>query len=494
MNFLTLLRSTAGVLLAGALTCLPSMATHAQVAIRRSPNAFNLFTVEQDIEIGQHAAAVFERQATLLRTARTMSFVTAVSNLIAAQVRGSPFTFRVSAINSSEVNAYALPGGWIFLTRGLLSTARNEAEVAALVAHAMAHIVLRHGTASASKAYFAKVGLSALGGLGDGPGVAQTMVNVAGGYGSSAAFLRFTRSDEYDADALGAEWLSKAGYDPVAMATVMQTLRRAGTRADRFFRYHPPADDREIRVRNLSNLLSHGRTDVVGGFARMRWSGGPASSWDAATKESNGTVAVRTTAVAPDIPMPSSEFTRFSSPDAAVEIDHPANWSAHSAGDAMSFAPSGGVVDGNEGAPSLLQGAIVNSYAPFENEVDRWNNSLTRHFAPFPDRSRPRGILEDATDDLVRQILNVNEYLRATPRSAKAEVVDGLRGYRVQLSGRSPSTGHVERIMVYTRLLPDEQVIYLACIAGAGRNAALVERACSRMAQSIRPNESANRR
>ena len=159
----------------------------------------------------------------------------------------------------------------------------------------------------------------------------------------------------------------------------------------------------------------------------------------------------------------------------------------------MSFAPAEALFDREDGAPNLVEGLIVNHYAPFEDDVERWNNSLTRHYAPFADRSRPRGPLEDATDDLVRQILDANNWLTAPTGSARSELVDGVKGYSIRLRGRSPLTGQTERVTVYTRMLPDDQVIYMACIA-AGKNASSVERACTRMVQSMRVNEAAANR
>jgi hypothetical protein len=222
----------------------------------------------------------------------------------------------------------------------------------------------------------------------------------------------------------------------------------------------------------------------------MRWGNAGTAAVPAApgVNISTGSVELRTTPAVPDIPAPSPEFTRFSNPDAPIEIEHPANWDAHQSGMAMTFVPSGGVVDRDDGAPSLRQGVVVNYYEPFEGDVERWNNSLERNYAPFEDRSRPRGLLEDATDDLVRQILIANSWLSAPTRSARPEQGDGMRGYSVKLRGRSPVTGELERVTVYTRALPDDHVIYMACVAG-GRSAASVERACSRMMQSLRVND-----
>jgi Zn-dependent protease with chaperone function len=489
-------RIASGALLAGAVAFLsPTLSVGAQVAIKRAPSGFNLFSVQQDVEIGRQSAADLERRLQLVTSTRTSRYLASIGSLLAAQVPGAAYPFEVRVVNTPDVNAFVLPGGQIFLTGGLLSLTRSEAEVAGLLAHAMGHVVLRHGTARASKAYLSKAGLSALGGLVGRTAPTSSIVNAVGGYGLNPVFLKFNRPDEYEADALGAELMSKAGYDPVAMATILATLRREGARApgiDRFNSSHPPIADRERRIRNLSNVLGHGRSDLVGGFNRMRWHGGGMASTRAATEQhtSAGSVELRSTRVAPDIPAPSPQFTRFSSPDALVTIEYPSNWDPYHSGLAMSFAPSGGVIDGEDGAPNLRQGAIVNQYAPFEDDVGRWNNSLTRHYAPFADRSRPRGALEDATDDLVRQILDVYPWLSAPTGSARSELVDGMRGYSVRLSGRSPLTGEMERVTVYTTALPDDHVVYMACVAH-GRTATTVERACARMIQSLRVNEAA---
>jgi hypothetical protein len=402
----------------------------------------------------------------------------------------------VRALGTAGVDALVIPGGYLYLTQGLLSLTRREAEVAGLIAHAMAHVLLRHGTEQASKAYLSRAGLGALGGLTGSAQLTERVLGITGGSGLRAAYLTFTRSDEYEADALGAELLSKAGYDPVGIATILATLRRDQPRVAEigdFFRHHPLAPDREIRIRNLANVLRQGRSEIVGGFNRLRWRVATAAAPRPQTLASTGNVEIRTTPAPPEIPPPSTRFTRFSNPEALVIIDHPDNWQTYQSGSAMSFAPPGGVVDIENGARNLVEGVILNAYAPFEDAVERWNRSLTRHYAPFEDRTRPRGILEDATDDLVRQILDINSHLRAPTGSARAETVEGMRGYSVRLSGRSPITGQLERITLYTRMLPDDQVIYMACIA-PGRSALLMERTCARMAQSLRFNEASTSR
>lgn len=485
------LMTASGVLLAGVVTFIPATAS-AQV-VRRSPTGFNLFSVEQDVEVGRRAAAELTALLPLSKNQHIDRFLTAVTGLLATQT-GVGTSFHVLAVNSAGADLLVLPDGTIFVDRGLLALARSEADVAAVIAHGMAHVVLRHGTSRASKAYLGKVGISALGGRGPEATPAR-IVQAVGGFGTSAAFLRFAQVDEYEADALGAEWLASAGYDPVAMATIFGALRRVGHTANAaFFDQHPPPADREVRIRNLANILRHGSQEQVGGFTRIRWSAGnrPVAPSEG-TNVSAGDVEIPPVRVTASVPPPSTHFNRFGHPNSVLAIDYPDNWEAYQSGVGVSFVPEGGLVERTEGGPNLLQGVIVNQYEPFENDVERWNNSLTRNYAPFSDRTRRRGVLEDATDDLVRQILSVSTYLKATTGSARSEVVDGAKGYSVRLTGRSPITGQTERVTLYTRAFPDDHVVYMACVA-AGDNAIPIERACARMLQSLRINDSAMNR
>jgi hypothetical protein len=318
------------------------------------------------------------------------------------------------------------------------------------------------------------------------------MINSAGGFGMSAPFLTFGERDEYEADALAAEIMAKAGYDPVAMAALFSRLRQARSRnaqLEAFFRRHPAPKDRESRIRNLANVVGHGRAEVVGGFStsRLKTSARPTPSTDS-INVSTGSVSIDPEPVALKVAAPSSKFVKFTHPDSVLTIEYPGNWDVYPAGLAVSFAPAGGIIDRPNREPRLLNGMVLNYYAPFEGAVERWNKSLTRNYAPFDDRTRPRGPLEDATDDLVRQIIAINSYLSAPNKSARAESFDEARGYSVRLRGRSPITGQIERVTVYTRALPDDHIVYLACVTPAQFVVAM-ERSCARMARSLRVND-----
>ena len=494
-------RKAATLMFAGAAVFVPITRTaEAQVSIKRSPSGFNLFSVQQDVDLGRQSAAEVEKQVPVLNDSRTNTYLTRIITRLAAQAPGTKYPYTIKAVNSTEINAFALPGGPMYVNRGLVTTARNEAELAGVLAHEMSHVILRHGTEQASKAYLGKAGLSLLGGLvGKRGSTSSQIVQAVGGFGLNAAFLKFSRADELEADALGAELMSKAGYDPLAMATMFATLEteqgRDPSKLERFFSSHPPPADRQARIRTLATSLGGGSLQVVGGFPAIQSRlGGVTAS--AVTSQptyttSPGTVEIPTETATINVPMPSSTFARFRHGAGFFTVDYPNNWRTYQTGFAVSLAPEGGVVELSNGQPNLLFGAIVNHYAPFAGADDRWSSSLQRNYTPFEDRvNQPRSFLEDATDDLVRTLTSANNYLSVLSGSVRQEVIDGAQGYSVLMTGRSPVTGEDERAMLYTRGLPDNHVIYMICIAPA-RYSSTMDQTCSRMMRTLQVNDAA---
>lgn len=492
------------LVLASTLALAPlSAPLDAQSSVRRSPSGFNLFSVQQDVEIGQQAAAEAEQQLPLLNDAVTNRYLSRIVQRLAAQAPGADYPYTIKAVNATEINAFSLPGGPMYVNRGLITTARNEAELAGVLAHEMAHVALRHGTNQASKAYLAQAGLGILGGLLGSKGGTSRIVNAVGGFGLNAVFLKFSRDDEYEADAAGAEMMARAGYNPNAMADFFALLRqeqgRDPSKLERFFASHPPPANRETRIRSLAASLGQVQTREVGGLASIQSRLGSVAAatsqtqWP--TQTSAGTVARPGDIVRVNVPAPSSRFVRFDQPNGFFTIQYPNNWLAFANQNSLaaSFAPSGGVTELSDGMPVMTYGVIVNHYAPFNGESARRANSLQRNYAPFEDRNAARGSLEEATDDLIYQVLATNTYLRAEAGSARAEEIDGAKGYSVLLSGRSPVTGEDERVTAYTRELTDGHVLYALCIAPSRLWTAL-DQACGRMIRTLIVNDAAAHR
>ncbi len=421
------------------------------------PSAFNLYSVEQDIEIGRQSAAEAETKLPLLRDASVDRYLNRIVKLLASETPGERYPYQIKAVNDPTINAFALPGGPMYANRGLLVAARSEGELAGVIAHEIAHVALRHGTHQASKASLASAGLGILGGLlGNSSGDAAQMIGVVGGLGLNAAFMKFGRDAEYEADRLGAEVMAASGYDPTAMADFFALLRAEGARNPSalatFFSSHPPSEQREARIRTQANTLVRTPSRAVGGFGEMvaevkRLS--PPAQVAAGRAPTTTSPVSSGPPIAVRVAAPSARFKTFKHRGGYFSIDYPTNWKAYGEGAsfATSLAPDGGIVEAANGQPALAYGVVVNHYEPFEGE--RVRREVNK-----------RGKLENASLDLVRQIRRSNPHLRPVKGSTKQEKIAGTVARSVTLSGRSPVTGKDERVVVSSRALSDDHILY----------------------------------
>lgn len=212
---------------------------------RTALGGFNLFSVTHDIQIGQQSAVAAEKQMALLGVPGADRYINLIAQRLTPFAPGARYPYAAKIVNAPDIKAFSLPGGPLYLNRGLIDATRNEAELASVIAHEMAHVALRHGTTIVSNAYLGKTGLGLLGGLvGKRGSTASNIVNVVGGMGLNATFLKFSRDDENNADRVGAEMMARAGYSPVAMADFFALLRQKNGRdpstLEMFFGSHPP--------------------------------------------------------------------------------------------------------------------------------------------------------------------------------------------------------------------------------------------------------------
>jgi predicted Zn-dependent protease len=237
--------------------------------------AINLFSVQQDAEVGRQAAQDAERQLPMLRDGMTEGYVNAIVQRLAAVAPGPRFPYRARVVNAAEINAFALPGGYVYVNRGLIEAVRNEGELAGVLAHEMAHVAQRHGTSQATKAYGAQIGVGLLGSLLGGRdhrlGVGEQVI---GSLGLNALFMKFSRNAESEADRVGAQMMSRAGYDPMAMANFFDLLaaqqRGNPSAVSQFFSDHPSPKNRSASIRALAAQLGRGRGTQVGGLQTVQ--------------------------------------------------------------------------------------------------------------------------------------------------------------------------------------------------------------------------------
>src|SRR5437762_1161685 len=232
-----------------------SAAADAQTKIKPG---FNLFSPEQDVQVGQQSVVEAERQLPLLNDAAVNGYVNRIGRRLSQNAGGPNFQYQFRVVNASDINAFALPGGFVYVNRGVLDQARNEGEVAGVLAHEISHVSLRHGTHQASKAYLAQAGISILGGiLGGkvGQGAAQ-VINAVGGIGLNALFLKYSRDLETQADVRGSQILAASGYSPVDMVNFFKTLENVDkARKTSWLSDHPAPPDRINRIEQEARLL-----------------------------------------------------------------------------------------------------------------------------------------------------------------------------------------------------------------------------------------------
>jgi predicted Zn-dependent protease len=228
------------------------------VAAQSLRPGFNIFSPQQDYEIGRRSALAANRQLRTYNDAR----ISRIGRRLAAVAPGTRFPYEFRVVNDSSINAFALPGGFVYINRGAINSARSEDEIAAVLAHEIAHVSLRHGTNQASKAYLAQAGLGLISGLLGGrsqSGLGQVM-GAIGGFGLNALFLKNSRSSEQQADSLALQILRRAGYSPYGMVSFLQTIQRnSGGRSVEFLSSHPNPENRIARLQQELNYAPRRR-------------------------------------------------------------------------------------------------------------------------------------------------------------------------------------------------------------------------------------------
>jgi len=417
----------------------------------------NKYTPAQDVQLGREAAAEAESQLPVLRDDAVTSYIEGIGDRLVAAIPNeldhSEFRYTFKVINVREINAFALPGGPMYLNRGMIEKSSTEGEMASVMAHELSHVALRHGTAQASKA--TKYEIGALAGAVLGAiigGNLGTVVSQGTQFGIGTAFLRFSREYERQADLLGAQLMARAGYDPREMANMFRTIEKeGGSGGPEWLKSHPNPENRQNAIlKEAQSLRVDDRVrdsrDYEQAKARLRGMS-PAPTTEDAVRNAERRGASKggtgTSGRGGDVPIgrvepPSSRYTTYDE-GGIFRVAVPSNWRELQDSDAVTFAPEGGY------------GTV------------RGQNVFTHGIQIGFTRNEAHN-LQTATDELIAA------FARGNPDLGRASgyqnvTVDGHRGLRTTMTNVNEATGDPESIQLVTTALGNGDLLYAIGVA-----------------------------
>ncbi|HKW62364.1 MAG TPA: M48 family metallopeptidase [Candidatus Acidoferrum sp.] len=405
------------------------------------PSRFNAFSPQQDIELGKRAAMDAARQLPLCNAPRVDAYLTQLGMRLVAKLptNGVQYPFEFHCVNDKAINAFALPGGYVFINRGAIEAADNESQLAGVMAHEISHVALRHGTNQATKAEAAEGFLGIAGGI-FGGSTGGALLTKLGAFAAGGVLLRYSRTAESQADVMGTQVLYDSGYDPRAMAQFFEKLEAEtkGKNPPEFFSDHPNPERRVERVdeevEKLGGAPSNARRD--------------SPEFESIKREVLALPVVKklTPAAAAAGKPPAPPSGNFATHQAnGYSLKYPDNWKKYpdTNGSGASFAPDGGVVDDGTGHAALAYGLIV---------------SVTQASGDASDLDA----LNNATQQMIQELQKSNPNMKITRPSERVRL-NGQPGLATYLSNDSPIGGQ-ETDWIITTLRP-EGLVSFVCVA-----------------------------
>ena len=410
----------------------------------------NPYSLDKDVQLGSQAAQEVERQIPLLNDREVQRYVADVGRKLAeaipAEFQHPEFRYSYKVTDKREINAFALPGGFTYVNRGLIEAASNEGELAGVIAHEISHVALRHGTAQVAKAQKYQT-------LGAIAGVAGAVVggvgNVAGQLGQmgiGAYFLKFSREYEKQADILGAHIMANAGYDPRDLANMFRTIERTsgGGGGPQWMSDHPNPGNRYEYIVKEAELLrvAHANVDPREFTEiRARLRDLPTGRSGEISRNGGGARNPSTSGMpAPSgrVDYPSGRFRTYTENN-LFSIAVPENWRELRLGDYVTFAPEGGYGE--------VQGQFVFTHGA------QIGMSQVNHRT-----------LRQATDEYLYNLSQGNRNMRRYSEYQR-ESLAGHEALSIVLTNVSEVSGQTEFVTIYTALLRNGNLLYVIAVA-----------------------------
>jgi len=405
---------------------------------------WNMFSAQQDISLGKQAALDAQKQLPLCNAPKVDAYLTQLGMKLVAHLdtHGATYPWEFHCVNDRAINAFALPGGYVFINRGAIEAADNEAQLAGIMAHEISHVALRHGTNQASKAQLSQGAVGLLGAL-SGGGVGGALIAQLGSFAAGGVLLRYSRTAETQADVSGTQVLYDSGYDPRAMAQFFEKLQAEtkGKNPPEFFSDHPNPDHRLERVddeiQKLGGIPPNARRDSQEFEAAKREVMNLPILKKGTPGGAGGTGTISKPA-APSVNMTSYQATGYT-------LKYPDNWKKYGDQNSVAFAPDGGVGNDSSGHGALAYGITVGT------------SSLQNADAS--------NALDTGTQQLISGLQQSNPNMKVTRQSARVRL-NNQPALSTYLSNDSPVGGQ-ETDWIITVVRP-EGLVYFVCTAPAG--------------------------
>ena len=449
----------------------PAASLPAQTVVKPPKNRF---TPRQDVEIGKEAAAEIQKEYPVIKDERIVAYLTRLGeHLVAAapsELKESAYEYSFTPVNLKEINAFALPGGPMFVHRGMFDAAASEGEVVGVMAHELSHVLLRHGTANATKAQNPWLQLGQIAGMVGGAvvgGATGSLIAQGSQMGLGAVLLRYSRDYEKQADLLGAQIMAQAGYDPRALAHMFETIEReaksgGGGDTPQWLSSHPNPGNRTQYITKEAGMLRLGAPADERDFepTRAAFASLPAAKTmeDLAKAKSNrGNLVEPLGTPGRPVPPPSSQYRNITGGQ-VFQAAVPDNWSSVPSESAIRVVPENGY--------GQLNGRMVFSHG--------------LEFGVAKAESRD---LREATKAWLNGIAKSNRELRLAGTQQALQISE-RPAIGTPLTNPSP-LGGLERIGAYTMFLADGTLFYYLTIVPENQAEAFAE-TFERVAQSIR--------
>jgi beta-barrel assembly-enhancing protease len=429
----------------------------------------NKFTAEQDVQLGQQSAAEVSKQLPIISDPEIQGYLDRLGRRLVdaapRELNHPAFKYSFTPVDVKEINAFALPGGPMFVNRGMIEAATTEGEMVGVMAHELSHVLLRHGTANVTRAQ--KWQWGALAGAVAGAvvgGDAGSLIADTSNFGVGTLLLKYSRDYEKQADLLGAQIMARAGYDPVALGRMFETIAKQGGRGGpQWLSSHPDPGNRTAYIqKEASTLRVASAAPDAAGFqqARARLAGmSPAPTGEeAARRAAAGAPAPSVGTLGQPVPAPAAQYRTLKGGQ-LFEVSAPQNWQPVSSNNSVRLVPQNAMGEVN-GQSVFTHGVQIGISRMEAQDLAQANDTLLRALAPSNRQLQRRGESRNVRLDQRSAIL--------TPLLAPL-----------------PTAAGAEHVTLVTTMLADGSLFYVVCVVPE-QEAAAYNDAFSRVLQSIR--------